>query len=213
MKKILLGSLVMFGFLVLSPSNAFASSEEDQYIDGENYVVMGADGEEVTPLSEVTDETFEFEELEGPDRPIGPQTRSASGYTYKNHTVLSTNHYANKLLKTLKTSNVWNTASNSLRPTISLTVSKTNSVSVSLSNGTGNFTFSQNVSMTSSQSYSAQPNMKGNKVSIGLYASKITSQRVRVSAYSNGSGKFSHYVYSNPTTVSGVYVGHYNSKG
>lgn len=36
---------------------------------------------------------------------------------------------------------------------------------------------------------------------------KVVAKRVRMSAYSNGLGKFSHYIYTNPTTFSGGYVG------
>lgn len=67
--------------------------------------------------------------------------KSATGYTYKNHTTISTKTYNNKLLKNLKTSSVWSTASNSVCPTISVKVSKINSITMSLSNGTKNFSF------------------------------------------------------------------------
>lgn len=209
MKKVLLGSFVLLMSLVFISPNSLASDNMIEDFVASNYIVVDDDQNEIVPISEVNDEVIEFSDELGES----PQTRSATGYTYKNHTVLSTKTYTNKHLKTLKTSSVWSTAKNSIRPTISMTVSRTNSFNISLSNGTNNFSLSQSVSLSSSESYSAKPKEKGYRVSIGLYARNVVAKRVRISAYSNGTGKFSHYIYTNPTTFSGIYVGESHTKG
>lgn len=213
MKKVLFGVSIFFVCLFLGSTISYADSLPVLINSNEEWITNNdEDGwEEITPLSEVSEEVIEDD---GHEELIqGPMARSATGYTYKNHTTMSTKTYTNKLLKTLKTSSVWSTASNSVRPTISLTVSQTNSISISLSNGTNNFNISQSVSLSTSESYTAKPKARGYRVSIGLYAKKVVAKRVRISAYSNGSGKFSHYIYANPTTISGVYVGEAHKKG
>lgn len=202
MKKVLLGASV-FLCLFLGSTISYADSLPVLINSNKEWITNNDEEgwEEIIPLSELSEEAIENEGYE--ELRQGPMVKSATGYTYKNHTTMSTKTYTNKLLKTLKTSSVWSTASNSVRPTIS----------ISLSNGTNNFNVSQSVSLSTSESYTAKPKARGYRVSIGLYAKKVVAKRVRISAYSNGSGKFSHYIYANPTTISGVYVGEAHKKG
>lgn len=213
MKKVLLGLSVFYACLFLGSNISHADSLPVLVTSDEEYITSNDENEweDITPASEISDEIIENSGDEESVR--DPVRRSTTSYTYKNHTTISTKTYNNKLLKTLKTSSFWSTASNSVRPTISLTVSKINSISMSLSNGTNNFSFSQSISLATSESYTAKPKAKGYRVSIGLYAKKVIAKRVRISAYSKESGKFSHYIYANTTTISGVYVGEAHKKG
>src|SRR5699024_1410249 len=203
MKKyiFLIISLVVVSFVSVP---IFADEDTDTYQEPDKSAST------IVPLSDPNNIQQVFIQKDDIETTITP--RDATGYTYKNFTTLSSKTYTNKLLKTLKTSSVWSTASNSIKPTISLTVSKTNSISLSLSNGTENFTLSQDVSLTSSEFYEASPKAKGYRVSIGLYAKKVVAKKTRMSAYSNATGKFSHYVYSNNIYITGVYVGKADSK-
>lgn len=206
MKESMLVFFVGMVLVLLSPNVVSTDDILDQNLSGDFTEVLFDDyGNEIVPVSEIN----KFETEVGEEDFIGPSigTRSATGYTYKDQKVLSTKTYTNKLLKTLKTSSVWSTASNSSRPSISVTVSRSNSFSLSLSNGSKSFNISSTIDVTDAETYTAKPKAKGYRVSLGIYAKKVVAKRVRMSAYSNGSGKFSHYIYTNPTTFSGGYVG------
>jgi len=88
----------------------------------------------------------------------------------------------------------------------------TNSFSISLSNGTNNFSASQSASLNKAETYSASPKAKGYKVSINLYAKKLVAQRVKMDCYSKATGKYSHTAYTNKVITSGIYVGQSHSK-
>ena len=188
------------------PVTTVFASEADDSLFYNDYEISQESDDEVIQISDSNEQIFEFTDE---DYTV-PTTRGATSYTYKYPTVLSEKTYTNKHLKT---SSLWSTAKNSIQPNISVSVNKTNSISLSLSNGSNNFNVSQSVSLSSSETYNAKPKARGYRVSIGLYAKKVVAKKMRVSAYSRGSEKFSHYVYTNPTSFSGIYVGESHKKG
>lgn len=77
---------------------------------------------------------------------------------------------------------------------------------MSLSNGLNSFNISSTISIEDAETYTATPKAKVYRGSLGIYSKKVVAKGDRMSAYSNGTGKFSYYIYTNPTTFSGVYV-------
>ncbi|MCL1950907.1 MAG: hypothetical protein FWF59_14395 [Turicibacter sp.] len=156
---------------------------------------------EITKLIEGDSITFII-----PEKDYGITNRCASCFD-TTITQVSSATYREKHLSTLVTSSVWSTASNAVRPTITASTNANMSVSFRGSNGTGTVSVTATAGFGVSQTWTAQPNVPGNRVSLGIFGTTVTIARQRIRFYARATGRFSHSEYRNSVTINTPYVG------
>ena len=196
--------------MVLIPiklTNASSLIEDDYRLLSEE--LQASDFEQISVLQELDD--FIIMQLESTTaKDFTP--KCASCFTTKT-TELSSTTYRQRELVRLGTSSVWSTATNSLRPEISIEVKKSYSISVSLNNGSETVSIGTSLSLDKAQIYTAYPSARGYKVGIGIYGNTVKCAKVRIDYYANATGKFSHSETYSVLSVTGPYVGEVQIKG